>query len=54
MFPGQLEKERKAEQLESGIVLNKEIYLELITLAKKYNVNVEQYDQNKRCLIGKS
>ena len=45
MFPGQLEDEQKHEQLENGIVLDKEIYLELISLAKTYNLNVEQYEQ---------
>ncbi|MDN4493496.1 Ldh family oxidoreductase [Ureibacillus aquaedulcis] len=44
MYPGQIEHERKCEQLEKGIELDKEIYLELISLAKKYNVNVEQYE----------
>ncbi|MFC7684901.1 Ldh family oxidoreductase [Ureibacillus sp. GCM10028918] len=45
MFPGQIEHEKKCEQLENGIELDKEIYLELISLAKKYNVNVERYEQ---------
>lgn len=45
MYPGQIEYEKKREQLENGIVLDKEIYLELITLAKKYHLNVKRYEQ---------
>lgn len=45
MFPGQIEYEKKCQQLEHGIELDKEIYQELITLAKKYHLNVERYEQ---------
>lgn len=45
MFPGQMEYEKKRDQLQNGIELDKGIYVELLTLAKKYNLNVERYEE---------
>nr|WP_106783038.1 Ldh family oxidoreductase [Lysinibacillus timonensis] len=45
MYPGQIEHEKKLEQLKHGIELDREIYVELITLAKKYHVNVDEYEK---------